>query len=433
MVHTPRPLAGSSRQRQYRHRWKTPFAGGTTSREPVMSNTPDYINDTIVAQATPAGSAGIAVVRLSGPDVPAIVKRMTGALPLPRYATLASCRDASGQILDKGVVIYFPGPHSYTGEHAAELQVHGGQVVVHAIVEAAVVMGARQALPGEFSQRGFLNDKLDLVQAEAIADLIGSSTRQAARAVLRSLSGTFSSAITEVQGQLTELRIQTEAMLDFPDEDTDFLSDPSLTRKTDACDRELETLLRAAEIGRVLRDGYQMVIIGRPNAGKSSLLNALSGQDAAIVTEVAGTTRDIIREQINIAGLAVELVDTAGLRDNPQRVEAEGIRRARQAIREADAILWVQDASVAGTETIRELEPSLDAATPVIVARNKIDLGGAKAGRTSDNPPTVQLSAKTGAGLEALRAEVCRLAGFSDLGEGAFTARRRHLQVLRQA
>jgi tRNA modification GTPase len=398
-----------------------------------VSNAPDYIKDTIVAAATPPGIGGIAVVRLSGPDANDICTRMTGTLPPPREATLVNIADAAGQEIDRGLVISFPGPDSFTGEDVVELHCHGGPLLVSAIIQAAIEMGARHALPGEFSKRAYLNDKLDLVQAEAIADLIGSGTEQAARAALRSLSGTFSRAIDALQAQLTALRLHTEAALDFPEEEIDFLSDDALTKKTNDLALAFEELLLGAAMGRVLRDGFQMIIIGRPNVGKSSLLNRLSGQDAAIVTEVAGTTRDILREQINIDGLAVELIDTAGLRSDPDRIEAEGIRRARDAISKADAILWIQDASAANQETINDLEPTIKEDMPVITVLNKIDLTGNSAGDVGESDGAVRLSAKTGVGIDSLRTRIRQLAGFKDLGEGAFTARRRHLRAIEAA
>jgi tRNA modification GTPase len=398
-----------------------------------VSNAPDYIEDTIVASATPPGTGGIAVVRLSGPASEDICQRMTGSLPAPRRAEFTHLADAAGNRLDQGLVLYFPAPHSFTGEAVVELHCHGGPLVVGTIIEAAVNLGARHALPGEFSKRAFLNEKLDLAQAEAIADLIGSGTEQAARAALRSLSGSFSGQVNALQEQLTGLRLHTEAALDFPEEDIDFLSDDSLRRKIAGTAGSFAALARGAAIGRVLRDGFQAVIIGRPNAGKSSLLNRLSGQDAAIVTEVAGTTRDILREHINIDGLGVELVDTAGLRNDPDRIEAEGMRRAREAIAKADAILWIQDVTAGTGETIEELEPTIKDDVPVIVVRNKIDLTGEPAGAAGAAPAPLSLSAKTGAGIEALREQIQQLAGFKDLGEGAFTARRRHLRAIEAA
>ena len=395
-----------------------------------MNNTPDYIADTIVAAATPAGSGGVAITRVSGPDAERICRALTGSLPAPRVATNATFRDQAGHNLDYGLALYFPAPNSFTGEAVVELHGHGGPTVTEGLINAAIELGARRAMAGEFSKRAYLNSKIDLVQAEAIADLISSGTQQAARAALRSLAGEFSKAVAALQLRLTNLRMHTEAALDFPEEEIDFLSDSALLNKVTECRDAFASLLRDATLGRVLRDGIQLVIVGRPNAGKSSLLNLLSGQDAAIVTEVAGTTRDILRESIDIDGLAVELVDTAGLRDDPDRIEAEGIRRARDAVRKADAILHIRDATVAEQETIIELEPELSADVPVIVIKNKIDLLGELA-ETQDD--VVHLSAQTGAGLTELRAEICKLAGYRDQGEGAFTARRLHLNAIKQA
>lgn len=393
-----------------------------------MQDTPHYIKDTIVAAATPPGIGGVAVVRISGPDAERIAAQMLGTLPAPRRAELRRFSDGDGTELDAGIALLFPGPNSYTGETVVELQGHGGPMVVAGIVDAIVALGARNAEPGEFSKRAFLNGKLDLAQAEAIADLVGSGTRQAARAALRSLSGAFSRAVESLQEQLTTLRLHVEAAIDFPEEEIDFLTDDALQARIDAAGASFEDLARTAEAGRVLRDGYRVVIIGRPNAGKSSLLNLLSGQEAAIVTDIAGTTRDILREQISIEGLAVELVDTAGLREDPDRVEAEGIRRARDAMRHADAVLWVQDATERAPGAHGEQIPE---DIPVIVVRNKIDLCGDQPGREKTAADTrVRLSALTGAGVDELRAAIKELAGYRDLGEGAFTARRRQLDAL---
>ncbi|MBT8441585.1 MAG: tRNA uridine-5-carboxymethylaminomethyl(34) synthesis GTPase MnmE [Gammaproteobacteria bacterium] len=384
--------------------------------------------DTIVASATPPGTGGIGIVRISGNQAETIARAMLGSLPEPRTATYRTFADARGQTIDAGLALYFPGPASFTGESVLELHGHGGPLVVSMLVDAAIELGARQAMPGEFSERAFHNDKLDLVQAEAIADLIGSSTAQAARAALRSLSGAFSTAVNRLADQLLRLRIHVEAAIDFPEEEIDFLSDDRLNDRLAECALSFETLIEETQQGRVLRDGYQVVIVGKPNAGKSSLMNLLSGQDAAIVTEIAGTTRDILREQIDIDGLAVELIDTAGLRENPDRVEEEGIRRARRALQAADAVLWIQDASDAGCEAIDEELPD---GVPVTVVRNKIDLVDEAAGAMSAN--TVSLSAKTGAGVDVLRDAIKELAGYRNRGEGAFTARRRHLEALARA
>ncbi|MEX2126408.1 MAG: tRNA uridine-5-carboxymethylaminomethyl(34) synthesis GTPase MnmE [Woeseia sp.] len=391
-----------------------------------------YIKDTIVARATPPGTGGIAVVRISGPLVPAIAKGMLGSLPPQRQATFRTFRGADGQMLDRGIAIYFAAPHSFTGEDVLELHGHGGPLVVSGLVDAAVGLGARRAGPGEFSKRAFLNDRLDLAQAEAIADLIASGSSQAARAALRSLSGAFSQAVDELQEKLEKLRMHVEAAIDFPEEEIDFLCDEALRARVAECAQAFQTLRNNAGAGRVLRDGYRAVIVGRPNAGKSSLLNLLSGQEAAIVTEVAGTTRDILREQINIDGLLVELVDTAGLRCDPDRIEAEGIRRAREALREADAILWIQDARDS-SDTALALDDDLPADVPLVVVRNKIDLTADAPGLRRGQPRSVSISARTGAGIEALRTLIRELAGYRDLGEGAFTARRRHLDALDRA
>ena len=398
-----------------------------------MNNTPDYTQDTIVAAATPPGTGGIGVVRISGPEAASIGQRIAGKLTRPRYATLAKFKDANGEEIDQGMVILFPAPHSFTGETVVELHGHGGPLVLGGIVDAAVGMGARIALPGEFSKRAFLNDKLDLAQAEAIADLIGSGTKQAAQAALRSLAGAFSQAVNAVQDRLMKLRLHTEAALDFPEEEIDFLADDAFITRTENCAKAFADLVANVSAGRILRDGFQMVIVGRPNAGKSSLLNLLSGQESAIVTEVAGTTRDILRERINIEGLAVELVDTAGIRNDPDRIEAEGIRRAREAIASADAILWIKDASLDCDEQIRDLEPDLADDTPYILVRNKTDLTGEAAGLSGESPLAVNISAKTGDGIDVLRDQIRRLAGHRDLGEGAFTARRRHLKSIETA
>ena len=398
-----------------------------------MHDKPDYTHDTIVAAATPPGIGGIGIVRISGPDVPEMAKTLLGALPPQRVATFTEFFDAAGNAVDNGLALYFPEPGSFTGEPVLELQGHGGPVVMALLIEAVTSMGARRAEPGEFSKRAFLNDKIDLAQAEAIADLIGSGTSQAARAALRSLSGAFSGAVEALQEQLINLRLHVEAAIDFPEDEIDFLSDERLLARIDNCEAAFKALKKGAGAGRVLRDGYRVIIVGQPNAGKSSLLNLLSGQDAAIVTEVAGTTRDILREQIDIDGLLVELIDTAGLRENPDQIEAEGIRRAREAIRNADAVLWIQDASEKGKESLTALGEELPDSVPVVSVRNKIDLTGENAGPQDDNPLLVNMSAKTGAGLNSLRNLVVKLAGHKNLGEGAFTARRRHIDALARA
>ncbi len=398
-----------------------------------MSDKPDYLHDTIVAAATPPGVGGIGIVRISGPQAPAIARKMLGGLPPPRVASVREFRDAAGEPIDTGLALYFPETGSFTGEPVLELHGHGGPVVMALVIDAAVSLGARQAEPGEFSKRAFLNDKLDLLQAEAIADLIGSGTSQAARAALRSLSGAFSAAVDALQEQLVKLRLHVEAAIDFPEEEVDFLSDEQLRARIDDCDAAFKTLREEARAGRVLREGYQVIIVGQPNAGKSSLLNLLSGQEAAIVTEVAGTTRDILREQIDIDGLLVELIDTAGLRDDPDQIEAEGIRRARQASKSADAVLWIQDASTTAKQSLAALGEGLPANVPIVAVRNKIDLTNESPGLQNERPLVLNISAKTGAGTDILRQQIRELAGHKDLGEGAFTARRRHIDALQRA
>lgn len=384
-------------------------------------------DDTIVAAATPAGVGGVGIVRISGKDACSIGQRMLGRLPKPRVAALRSFKAPDGEPVDSGIALYFPAPGSFTGEDVVELHGHGGPVVMAMLIDAAVALGARRAEPGEFSKRAFLNDKLDLAQAEAIADLISSGTTQAARAALRSLSGEFSAAVNRLVAKVTQLRIHVEAAIDFPEEEIDFLSDKALLDRLDDCDKTFSQLLADATVGRVLRDGFQVVLVGKPNAGKSSLMNRLSGEETAIVTEVAGTTRDILRERINLDGLSVELIDTAGLRDNPDVIEQEGIRRAREAMRSADAVMWVQDATDPEPGQISE---SVADGIPVLIVRNKSDLTGTD---EHESDTLVSLSAKTGDGIDRLREHLRELAGYSNLGEGAFTARRRHVDALQRA
>ena len=383
--------------------------------------------DTIVAAATPPGTGGIGIVRVSGDHTERIARALLGSLPEPRTATYRAFRGTSGERLDTGLALYFPAPASFTGESVLELHGHGGPLVIALVTEAVLALGARRAEPGEFTARAFHNNKLDLAQAEAIADLINAGTSQAARAALRSLSGAFSKAVDALAEQLVRLRMHVEAAIDFPEEEIDFLSDELLLRRLMECEAAFALLQSQAKQGRVLRDGFQVVIVGKPNAGKSSLLNLLSGQDAAIVTEIAGTTRDILREQIDIDGLAVELVDTAGLRENPDRVEEEGIRRARLALKSADAVLWIRDAT---DDTPAEITEEVPAGVSVTTVMNKIDLCKSRKATTNGE---IRLSAKTGEGLKALKQHIKALAGYQNLGEGAFTARKRHIEALDRA
>lgn len=375
--------------------------------------------DTIVALATPQGSGGIAVIRLSGPDVPELIPTLTGKTLLPRVATVVTLKNANGDPVDHGLGLYFPAPHSFTGEAVFEFHGHGGPVVSESVVSACVDAGARRAQPGEFSRRAFENDKLDLAQAEAIADLIASGSEEAARAALRSLNGEFSARVNELAEAVTRVRIWVEAAIDFPDEEIDFLSDAGLQRQLADLDERFRSLEAAVTTGQVLTNGFRVVIAGKPNAGKSSLMNALSGDDTAIVTDIAGTTRDVLRETIQINGLTVDLVDTAGLRDDPDTIEEEGIRRARRAMESADAVLWLVDSTDNSAQA-----PDTD--RPTLVVYNKVDL-------VDDTPEGIAISAKTGAGLDALRSAISELAGYRPQAEGAFSARRRHVEALQRA
>lgn len=394
-----------------------------------MNQAPDYIRDTIVAAATPRGKGGVGIIRISGAEAESIAEKIIGQLPKPRMATAATFLDADKSPIDSGLVVYFPEPNSFTGESVVELHGHGGPVVMAMLLQVAIAHGARRAEAGEFSQRAFLNGKLDLVQAEAIADLIDSSTAQAARAAHRSLTGAFSKSVDALCEKLIRLRLHVEAAIDFPEEEIDFLSDARLLTQLDECEAEFDSLQKQTSAGRILRDGFQVVIVGKPNAGKSSLMNLLSGEDAAIVTEYAGTTRDILREQIDIDGLAVEIIDTAGLRDRPDEIEAEGIRRARLALLKADAALLIQDTNLGEDKTDHKLPKNI----PIIVLRNKIDVSGDPAGAAQKDPPIINISAKTGAGINVLRETIKQLAGYEGAGVGAFTARKRHVDALLDA
>ncbi|MDJ0759994.1 MAG: tRNA uridine-5-carboxymethylaminomethyl(34) synthesis GTPase MnmE [Woeseiaceae bacterium] len=382
--------------------------------------------DTIAAIATPPGVGGVGIVRVSGPEAENIASKLTGGVPAPRRAVLVKITDSGGAAIDSGLAIHFPAPHSFTGESVLELHGHGGPVVLSMILDAVLGAGARRAEPGEFSRRAFENGKLDLAQAEAVADLIESGSRRAARSALRSLSGAFSDDVHALVEQLTRIRIFVEAAIDFPEEEINFLSDEALSRQLDDGRVAFDQLLDRTRAGRVLRDGFQAVIAGKPNAGKSSLMNALSGDETAIVTDMAGTTRDVLRETIVIEGLTIELVDTAGLREEAGLVEQEGIRRARKAMSSADAVLWVLDSTEPDPGAPEEEE---DAA--LLVVRNKIDLSGEPAGQNADG--SIGVSAVTMEGFEALKAALLTLAGLDTGIEGAFSARARHIEAIENA
>ena len=396
-----------------------------------MTTTPVTTPSTIVARATPPGRGGVGIVRVSGPAVLVIAEAMLGQCPAARVATLADFRDANGQILDTGLALFFPQPHSYTGEDVLELHAHGGPILLDLLVERVVGLGAQLARPGEFSERAFLNEKLDLLQAEAVADLIDAGSRAAARAARRSLAGEFSAAILGLNEQVTGLRMYVEAAIDFPEEEVDFLDTVELRRRLDAVALEFDRLEQTAHQGRLLREGLHVVLAGRPNSGKSSLLNRLAGYDAAIVTAEPGTTRDLIREQLDIDGLPVHIVDTAGLRDSADPAERQGVERTRGQLAVADLALLVVDACDA--ESVSPLQAELAPGVPVIIVRNKIDLTGEPAGTDRGDPLTVNVSALTGAGLDDLRTAIKVRAGFSVPGEGTVIARQRHLDSIRRA
>jgi len=382
------------------------------------------MTDTIVAIATPPGRGGIGIVRVSGPAAAAVGRGMLGELPPPRVAVARHFRDGAGEPIDAGLALYFPGPASFTGEDVLELHGHGGAVVQDLLVARCLELGARPARAGEFSERAFLNDKLDLAQAEAIADLIDAGSAAAARAALRSLDGEFSARVHALEAGLVEVRMHVEAAIDFADEDLELIAESGVAKRLAALEESLVALAAAVEQGRLLQEGCTVVIAGRPNAGKSSLLNALAGHDAAIVTEIPGTTRDVLRERIDLDGLPLELQDTAGLREDPERVEAEGIRRARAALARADHVLYVVDATdpQALTALPAELE-ALGTSVPVGVVYNKTDRAAAPSGGLA-------VSALTGAGLPALRAHLKAAVGYLGASAGTLSARRRHRDAL---
>lgn len=394
---------------------------------------------TIAAIATPAGRGGIGIVRVSGPGCRDIGEGLLGGVPVPRVASLRAFLGPDGEAIDEGIALYFPAPHSLTGEDVLELQGHGGPVVLDMLLRRALALGARQAEPGEFTQRAFLNEKLDLAQAEAIADLIDSGSAQAARAALRSLRGEFSTQVHELTEALLRLRMWVEAAIDFPEEEIDFLADRALGERMADIRTRFAELGEAARQGALLRDGLTLVIAGRPNAGKSSLLNRLAGYDAAIVTAIPGTTRDVLRERIEIDGLPLHILDTAGLRESPDEVEAEGIRRAHREIERADRVLFVVDAAdPAAVEAVDADLTALPISASRTVVMNKIDRAAVAAriepdaGGSADRA-TIWLSATTGEGLDLLRAHLKDCVGFHPAGTGALSARARHLDALRRA
>ncbi len=390
--------------------------------------------DTIAAIASAPGRGAIGIIRVSGQSVPAIAQALLGAIPRPRVASLSHFLDADGTVLDEGLALFFPAPASFTGEDVLELQGHGGVVVLDLLMQRLLNLGCRPARPGEFSERAFRNGKIDIAQAEAVADLIDAGSAAAARAAIRSMRGEFSARIAQLQQRLTELRKLVEACIDFPEEDIDFSAQFEFEERLAEISSTFDSIQAAAQQGSLLRDGLNVVIAGKPNAGKSSLLNRLAGDEIAIVTDLPGTTRDVLRQGLDLDGLTVNLIDTAGLRSTTDVIEAEGVRRARAEIRNADLVLYLVDAAsdpMPGVQTRGEDWPP---GASVAVILNKIDLLGTPARiDSSASPVQIHLSARTGAGIELLRAHLKIMAAYQGGESGALSARRRHLDALLRA
>ena len=395
--------------------------------------------DTIVAQATAPGRGGVGIIRVSGPLATQVATAVTGKTLRPRYAEYLPFKDSDGNELDQGIALFFPNPHSFTGEDVLELQGHGGPVVIDMLIKRILqIPGIRAARPGEFSERAFMNDKMDLTQAEAIADLIDASSEEAAKSALQSLQGQFSKRINTLVESLIHLRIYVEAAIDFPEEEIDFLADGKVLTDLNTIIANLEAVRREANQGAIMREGMKVVIAGRPNAGKSSLLNALSGKDSAIVTDIAGTTRDVLREHIHIDGMPLHIIDTAGLRDSTDEVEKIGIERAWDEINQADRVLFMVDGTTTDATDPKDIWPDfvdrLPAHIGMTVIRNKVDQTHEELGLTEkDDSMLIRLSAKTGQGVETLRDHLKDCMGFSSYQEGGFMARRRHLDALERA
>ena len=392
--------------------------------------------ETIAAIATAPGRGGIGVVRVSGRDARSIASSIIGSVPAPRYASLADFRDGAGDLIDRGIVLFFPAPASYTGEDVLELQGHGGPVVMRQILRRCLELGARMAQPGEFTRRAFLNGRVDLAQAESVADLIDASSAEAARSAARSLAGEFSRRVHAIVAELTRLRMHVEACIDFPEEEIDPADRSEQALHLARIRKDVAAVLAEAEQGAVLREGLTVVLVGRPNVGKSSLLNRLSGEEVAIVTPIAGTTRDYVRATVSLEGVPVHLIDTAGLREAGDEIERIGIERTWRAVEQAGAALFISEASSsspAGEEETRLLA-RLPRSIPCARVMNKIDLTGESAGLASSEGETIiRVSAKTGAGIEGLRSWLLEVAGWKPHGEGIFMARERHLRALEDA
>ena len=397
------------------------------------------MKETIVAQATAPGRGGIGILRISGPQASEVAQAVLGKCPKPRIADYLPFKDADGTALDQGIALYFKAPHSFTGEDVLELQGHGGQVVLDLLLKRILhIDGVRLARPGEFSEQAFLNDKLDLAQAEAIADLIDATSEQAARSALKSLQGEFSNKINALVDSVIYLRTYVEAAIDFPDEEIDFLADGKIETNLRHIIEQLEDVRREAKQGSILREGMKVVIAGRPNAGKSSLLNALAGREAAIVTDIAGTTRDVLREHIHIDGMPLHIIDTAGLRDATDEVERIGISRAWNEIEQADRIILMLDSSEPESRDLSkaraEFLAKLPTDIPLTIVRNKIDLSGEREGVSEEGGyQVIRLSAQNHSSVQLLREHLKQAMGFQTGIEGGFLARRRHLEALEKA
>ncbi|MGQ8367308.1 tRNA uridine-5-carboxymethylaminomethyl(34) synthesis GTPase MnmE [Glaciecola sp. 1036] len=394
--------------------------------------------DTIVALATAPGRASVGIIRVSGPNAKAIAEAILGSCPAPRQAVYQAFYDQDKNVIDQGIALFFVNPQSFTGEDVLELQGHGGHIIMQMLLDACLATGlVRLAKPGEFSEQAFLNDKLDLTQAEAIADLINASSEQAAKSAVRSLQGEFSKQIHTLVESVIHLRMYVEAAIDFPEEEIDFLSDGKIQQDLFSITDQLTSIKTQAKQGSLLREGMHVVIVGKPNAGKSSLLNALSGKQSAIVTEIAGTTRDVLKEQIHIDGMPLHIIDTAGLRESDDRVEQIGIERAWQEIATADRVLFMLDSTTEKDALPEDIWPEfcakLPAEIPVTIIRNKADISEELIGIEDSHYPTIRLSAKSGAGMGILKQHLKDAMGFEQAGEGQIIARKRHLTALENA
>ena len=395
--------------------------------------------DTIAAQATAPGRGGVGIIRISGPEVINVAKAILGKVPELRKAEYLTFHDLNKQALDQGIALYFKGPNSFTGEDILELQGHGGPVILDMLLKEILALPkVRMANPGEFSEQAFLNDKLDLTQAEAIADLINSSSEQAARCALHSLQGEFSKHVNQMVESTIHLRMYVEASIDFPEEEIDFLADKKIVNDLKTIIKQVENVQKQAQQGAIIREGMRVVIAGRPNAGKSSLLNALSGRESAIVTDIEGTTRDVLTEQIHIDGMPLHIIDTAGLRDSADKVEQIGIERAWKEINQADRVLLMVDSTKQQSQDITEVWPEFFQQLPdnigLTIIKNKADISGSTTGINEENNiPTITLSAKTGNGVKELKDHLKEIMGYQGSNEGGFMARRRHLAALEAA